>query len=114
VVVLVAFASNAALSYILTPTFGAVGAAVANAIAYVVFLVMRTEVSSLVWRPVARSRMYVAVFIYVSLALVTAAFGHLAGWFSFAGWFILFLITLVVFRAELRGVKMLFSRRAGA
>lgn len=111
-VVLIAFAANAALSYMLTPAFGAVGAAVANAIAYVVFLVMRTEVSSLVWRPVARSRMYVAVFVYVSLALVTAAFGHLAGWFSFAGWFILFLITLVVFRTELRGVKMLFSRRA--
>lgn len=113
-VVLVAFAANAGLSYILTPKMGALGAAVANAIAYIVFLVARTEVSSLVWRPVSRGRMYVAVLLYVALALLTAVFGQIAGWLVFGGWFLVLLITLFVFRMELRAVKTLFLKKASA
>lgn len=110
VVVLVAFATNAGLSYMLTPNFGAVGAAAANAIAYVVFLIARTEVSALVWRPVNRGRIYVAVLAYVALAIITAVFGKLAGWLVFVGWFLMLLTTLFLFRVELRGVKMLFLK----
>lgn len=69
-ITLSAFLVNILLSIKLVPLFGAAGAVISNATAYVVFFVMRTEVSSLIWRSFPRGKIY---FFVVLLLIMTVA-----------------------------------------
>lgn len=75
-VALAALATNAALSYGLVPRFGAIGAAVANATAFTVFFIARTEASARVWRDFSRRRLYSVVGLLWVLAVLAATRGE--------------------------------------
>lgn len=60
-VALAALITNILLSIWLVPTHGAAGAVIANAIAYLVFFIARTEASAYVWRQFPRARIYIFV-----------------------------------------------------
>ncbi|WP_040551821.1 lipopolysaccharide biosynthesis protein [Rheinheimera nanhaiensis] len=70
-ITLAAFVVNVLLSIKLVPLFGAAGAVVSNAIAYVVFFIMRTEVSSFIWRSFPRAKIYFFVVLLLFLTVVT-------------------------------------------
>lgn len=66
----VALLVDVAVNYLLVPRFGAAGAALASALAFGAFFVIRTEASVFLWRPLRRTRMY--LFVAVMLANVAA------------------------------------------
>ncbi|EGN74610.1 membrane protein involved in the export of O-antigen and teichoic acid [Idiomarina sp. A28L] len=56
---------NAIGNWYLIPTYGAAGAAMASAIAFMVFFIIRTEASSRLWESFERRRMYVFVIVLI-------------------------------------------------
>jgi O-antigen/teichoic acid export membrane protein len=66
---------NVAVSVWLVPAHGASGAVVANAVAFLVFFIARTEASAYVWRPFPRARLYACVTAAVALSIATLVFG---------------------------------------
>lgn len=72
---LAALVVNVGISVWLVPKHGAAGAVVANALAFLVFFVARTEASTHVWRPFPRARLYVFVTAAVLLSITTLVFG---------------------------------------
>jgi O-antigen/teichoic acid export membrane protein len=99
-------------NYILVPNFGAVGASVSSAIAFWVFLVMRTEFARLVWRPLPRLKLYLWTFVLLTFVVGFAVSGEqypnnwLAVWVS-AGfcWLYSFRNSLFGLLAEVKILK---------
>ena len=91
---------NIALSVWLVPKHGAAGAVVANALAFLVFFVARTEASAYVWRPFPRVRLYVFVTACVGLSIATLVFGPRAPVHFSLVWLAMLPIAIGCFRAE--------------
>jgi O-antigen/teichoic acid export membrane protein len=68
-IVTLAVLSNWVLCYLLVPLYGAGGAAIANAVAFYVFFIGRTEVSARVWRNFNRIKLYAVSFIVILLSV---------------------------------------------
>lgn len=103
-ITLAAMAANMLLCMLLVPRYGATGAAVANAVAFTVFFVARTEVSARIWRPFPRAQLYPAVLVFVGLAVAMAFWGGKAPILAHAIWGMLFVVLLYVFRDQWRSV----------
>lgn len=100
-VTLAALFTNVVLSLWLVPTYGAAGAVIANAIAYVVFFVARTEASAYVWRQFPRARIYAFVCLAVALSVGTIALGPTLPFHYALVWLALLPVSIWCFRAEL-------------
>lgn len=76
---LIAATTNLVGCLVLVPSTGAAGAAVSTALAFWVFLVCRTEFSSLVWRPLPRWRLYTITLLclFASTLFALVGRGHL-------------------------------------
>jgi O-antigen/teichoic acid export membrane protein len=72
---LTALCANIMLSIWWVPLYGASGALSANAVAFFVFFIARTEASAYVWHQFPRAQMYLIAGLVVSLALGTTALG---------------------------------------
>ena len=72
---IVAFAINFGLLSLLVPHLGARGAAIASAISFWVFCVIKTEFSSRVWRPLPRLKIYTNTALSVLLCVSYTYFG---------------------------------------
>ena len=97
---LAALVVNVAISVWLVPGHGAAGAVIANAVAFLVFFVARTEASAHVWRPFPRARLYVCVVAAVGLSIATLVFGPAAPvHFSFV-WLAMLPVVVWHFRSE--------------
>lgn len=109
-VTLSALACNLLLSWWLIPTHGAAGAVVANAIAYLVFFVARTEASAWVWRQFPRVRLYVFTSLAVALSVATVALGGKLPFHYALVWLALAPVVGWCFRADL--VELLTASRS--
>lgn len=76
---MIAFFFNVAGNLLLVPQFGAAGAAVSTCIAFWIFLVVRTEFSNKVWRPIRRTKLYSLTFIVVVASIITTLWGSKLG-----------------------------------
>lgn len=92
----IALCTNILLSLWLVPIHGAAGAVVANAMAYQVFFIARTEFSARAWRNFLRARLYIYTCLAVAFSVVTAILGstlpfhYVLLWLTFipvVGWF---------------------------
>lgn len=110
-VTLAALCTNVVLSTWLVPPHGAAGAVIANAIAYFVFFVARTEAAAHVWRQFPRARIYVFVGLAVALSLATAALAPSLPFHYAWVWLTLLPIVAWCFRAELHDM-LTFGRHA--
>ncbi|GLQ97645.1 oligosaccharide flippase family protein [Dyella mobilis] len=91
---------NVGISTWLVPTRGASGAVIANALAFLVFFVARTEASAHVWRPFPRARLYAFVVTAVAMSIATLIFGpELPVPFGFI-WLAILPLVVWQFRAE--------------
>ncbi|MBE0472076.1 MAG: oligosaccharide flippase family protein [Methyloprofundus sp.] len=92
---------NAIGNWLLIPTYGAAGAAMASAIAFMVFFIIRTEASSRLWVSFERWRMYgfVVVLIVLSLVFNTIELGNLV--LVVLSYFVVLLASLFAFRKQL-------------
>lgn len=103
-----AFIVNALLNYLLIPSYGASGAALASVIAFYVFFYVKTESSARFWRSLPRIRIYFLMLGYVIatsiLVLTEAKIPHF-----YLVWFALFLLTLITFFNRLK-ISILFLK----
>lgn len=109
-VTLAALVCNLLLNWWLIPANGAAGAVIANALAYVVFFIARTEASAYAWRQFPRTKLYIFVLLLTVLAVVTVAEGEKLS-FHFA-WIWLALAPVMVwsFRKEWQEIISLGRR----
>ena len=99
-----ALAANIALSVWLVPKYGAAGAVVANAIAFLAFFIARTEASAYIWRPFPRARLYAYVTALVGLSIATLVFGPGAPVHFSLFWLALLPVVAWSFRTEWFGM----------
>lgn len=97
---IIAFAYNVLGNMLLIPYFGAAGAAVSTSTAFLLFLLLRTEFSIKLWRPIPRKRIYVFTSLMVAVALITTLYGEKIGYILHFIWFGLLLIVLISFKKE--------------
>ncbi|ROQ22535.1 lipopolysaccharide biosynthesis protein [Gallaecimonas pentaromativorans] len=97
---LLAFLINAVCNYFLVPLYGAAGAAASTAFSFWIFLVLRTEFSILLWKKIKRGQLYAFSFIATAMAILTALYGSIIGWWGPVTWLLLFLFVLIVFFRE--------------
>ena len=110
-VTLAALFTNVFLSLWLVPVYGASGAVIANALAFLVFFVARTEASARVWRQFPRQRLYIFVSVALMLAVGTVAIGPNLPFPVALVW--LGLLPMVVFFFRSEGAELLvFGRNA--
>ncbi|WP_104484433.1 oligosaccharide flippase family protein [Acinetobacter indicus] len=64
---IVAMLSSAILNYLLVPKFGAAGAAISTAIAFLIFFILRTIISALIWRKKMHIKVFLIMFILLFL-----------------------------------------------
>ena len=100
-VTVAALCANVLLSLWLVPMHGAAGAVVANAVAYLVFFVARTETSASVWRQFARARLYVFTSLAVAFAVATVTLGPMLPFHFALVWLALAPLIVGCFRVEL-------------
>jgi O-antigen/teichoic acid export membrane protein len=93
---------NLGLNLLLVPQFGASGAVVANAIAYLVFFVARTESAAFVWRHFPRAKLYLFTTGAIALSVLTVIFGPTLGWLCNAVWVAILPLVIWAFREECR------------
>ncbi len=108
---LCALFANLLLCLALVPDFGASGAVAANAAAYAVFLVARTEFSALFWRAPQRSLIYGVLFFPVGGALISVIFSETLGHISRLYWGACLIFILFFFRKDVADSTRYVSRR---
>jgi len=97
-----AAATNLALCLALIPKYGAAGAAIANAIAFTTFFILRSELSFRAWHRLSIWRTYLAVIAVVLVACLQAAVKESASTAIDATWFFLVLGITILFSRETR------------
>jgi len=61
---------NAVGNWLLVPNYGAAGAAIASALAFFIFFIIRTEASSAIWYSFERKRMYFFMSLLILLSVI--------------------------------------------
>jgi O-antigen/teichoic acid export membrane protein len=98
----VALVVDLAANYWLVPHFGAGGAAVASALAFSAFFVVRTEASAYLWRPLRRTKMYLFLLFITSTVLATALIGSPFRNYAETIWLAILVAALFCFRNTLK------------
>lgn len=98
---------NLACNYILIPKYGAAGAASSTALAFWAFLVLRTELSIFVWKPLPRFELYFFTFLAVVGATVEALLLDKVGYYMCIYWVLLLLCCIYFFKTEIINLKKL-------
>jgi O-antigen/teichoic acid export membrane protein len=100
-VTLAALATNILFSLWLVPLEGATGAVIANAIAYLVFFIARTEASAYVWRQFPRLKIYIFASIAVGLSVGTASLGPTLSCHYSLAWLLISPLAIWFLRTEI-------------
>jgi len=101
---LIAFFVNAIGNYLLVPYFGAKGAAISTAISFWLFLVLRTEFSSRIWRPLPRARLYIGTFICLLNSIGFCLLGDKYPYYFFFSWLAIFVTVTILYRREMSNI----------
>lgn len=100
---------NLALSYLLVPLMGAAGAAIANASAFAVFFIARTEVSARIWRSFPRMQLYSYVVGLLALAMASIYGAALVPVALYGAWFFLLGLSVLLFRRQWREILIIYK-----
>ncbi|WP_417764149.1 lipopolysaccharide biosynthesis protein [Shewanella chilikensis] len=92
---------NLVCNFMIIPRYGAAGAAASTAISFWAFLILRTEFSIRVWKPLPRLLLYSFTFLCVFGAVISALEKEKLGFYLYLYWVGLLLGCGTVFRNEL-------------
>ncbi|MFT6599956.1 MAG: O-antigen/teichoic acid export membrane protein [Alloalcanivorax sp.] len=95
---IIAVSVNVIGNFFLIPKFGAAGAASSTVAAFLAFLIVRTEISRLLWRKFNRSHIYFWSFVLASVVTSYIFLGEAFGPHFIAAWVLLVLASLYLFR----------------
>lgn len=107
---IVATLCSAILNYFLVPKLGASGAAISTAIAFLVFFILRTVISALVWR----KKFHLKVFIIMTTLLILSSLNLLLENFRteiYFVWLGMLVLGLFIFNNTLKNILGLISKR---
>lgn len=104
-------AAAVALVFLMTPQFGAAGAASATCIAFFIFLILRTEFSIIVWNRIPRKKLYSLSLIFASLSVAQALLHRSIGDYFFAIWGLMYALIIILFRHQLKEILIIVSNR---
>ncbi|WP_350601209.1 oligosaccharide flippase family protein [Pseudomonas sp. 65/3-MNA-CIBAN-0223] len=93
-------------NYLLTPTYGAAGAAVSTAFSFWIFFVCRTEFSCLVWRKIPRLKLYGTTFACLLISAAMSIFGEDHKVAIILAWTLMGATGLFLFKSSLRILKL--------
>jgi len=93
----VAFIVNAVLNYFLIVPYGASGAAMATALAFFIFFMIRTESSAYLWREFPRVKIYIMTIAYLVATIVMVITKAKIDYY-FVIWLLLFALSLFVYK----------------
>lgn len=74
IISLLAFFFNLILTYILVPLYGASGAAVSTALSFLLFFILRSEISSAIWMKIPMRKCYIYIIPCVLLACANSLY----------------------------------------
>lgn len=100
-IALFALLCNGVFSAVLTPRLGATGAAISNALAYLVFFAARTEVSARLWRTSKRLPLYLMMCWMIFSSIGMALLGERSVMLSTLFWILNSLVLLSIFGKDL-------------
>lgn len=92
-------------NYLLTPKYGAAGAAASTAFSFWIFLVCRTEFSCLVWRKIPRLKLYGITFSCLLISVIMSIFGETYKAAIILAWGSIGIISLWAFKNPLLHLK---------
>lgn len=91
---------NVAGCYLLIPKYGASGAAISTAASLWIFLVLRTELSCIAWRPLPRAKLYITTFISLIISIGFSLKGHEHRAFFITLWIIALALFFFTFKTS--------------
>lgn len=94
---IIAFLINFVLNYLLVSPYGASGAALASAVAFFIFFVVRTEFSVYLWESIPRSKIYLVASAYLLTTIVYVIYKPTVFIYILI-WPILFLVTAILYK----------------
>ncbi|MBL4630818.1 MAG: polysaccharide biosynthesis C-terminal domain-containing protein [Paraglaciecola sp.] len=97
----IAFAVNILGNYILVPTLGSKGAAISTAVSFWIFLVLRTEFASRVWRPLPRVWLYFSSLSCLCGAVGFSLYGSQFPTFFTILWLMIIFLVIFLYRKEM-------------
>lgn len=101
---------NAVGNWFLIPEYGASGAAITSAIAFMVVFVVRTEVSNNLWVRFAHLKMYLILFFLIFLSIVLNIF-NAAGWLIVIFYTLFLIVGMVSYFKQVKGVLYFINKR---
>jgi len=94
---------NAIGNYFLIPEYGAAGAAMASALAFMVFFIVRTEASSKLWESFDRLNMYILILLGLLISMVINIW-QVSVAYVVIMWSFLLVLSLLVYKNKIKGV----------
>lgn len=107
----IAFLFNCLGNYVLVPKLGAQGAALSTALSFAVFMVLRTEFASFVWKPIPRKAHYLHYFVALILACCTPYLGAHTGAWVHAIWLVYGMCFLAIKYKSIQGLIDLYHHK---
>lgn len=97
------------LNYLLIPSFGAIGAAVASCWTFYIFFILRTEFSCLVWRAMPRIKIYLRTLVVTLLSSFMVLLGAEYYNIFLALWFVVVIYSVLALYKVRHGLLGLIS-----
>ena len=101
-VAMVSLIINGVGNYFLIPSMGATGAAISSAIAFFVFFVLKTEVSTMLWIELYRLKMYLVILAALILS-ITVNLIELSVTYRVVSWFSILALSFFMYRCQILG-----------
>lgn len=102
VITAVCMVVNLLLNYFLIPEFGAGGAAAATAIAFFLYLILKTEISNIVWTRFSNVKFYICSFFVIVLCVLVALYGSALGGGIYVAWGIMLGVCVSSYSAQVK------------
>lgn len=102
VITLVCVLVNLGFNYFLIPTFGAGGAAASTALAFSLYLILKTEVSNRVWVSFSNAKFYIFSSSVVALCVISALVGEALGYGLYVAWVAALCLCILGYKAQVR------------
>jgi O-antigen/teichoic acid export membrane protein len=99
------------LVLLMVPQFGAAGAASATCIAFLVFLILRTEFSIIAWKQIPRKKLYSLSLIFTCLSVAQALIHEPIGNCFFAIWGLMYTLIFILFKHQLKEILVAVLNR---
>lgn len=106
---IIAFLINLLGNFWLIPSLGAKGAAISTCVSFLVFFILRTEFSILVWKKIPRFSMYIYTGFLVFISCLNSIYGESYPGCFFMLWFFVFFSIFIFFKDEWKVVYAYFG-----